>query len=203
MATVRTIVLPHYPSYPIHVCMFKDVSNAAFLRSQLLEANPDFDYAFLDAAMILSPQHLLSAAFLALHCTQVARAKTRTAHSELVFRLHPNNNIGESYRKFGISDKTSALIAVKLALKPETTAQVVAEHLGEHVKGESADPGEALEHVGMWCDVGKVRKMYKLEGVGEPKKGKRGAIVNGNASDMDERKEMESVITGIITLKGS
>ncbi len=52
MASVQTFVLPHYPSYPVHVALFKDVSNAAFLRSQLLEANPDFDYAFLDATMV-------------------------------------------------------------------------------------------------------------------------------------------------------
>jgi hypothetical protein len=52
MAAIRTFVLPHYPDYPIQVALFKDVTNAAFLRSQLLEANPDFDYAFVDATMV-------------------------------------------------------------------------------------------------------------------------------------------------------
>ena len=52
MANVRTFFLPHYPENPVHVALFKDVSNAAFLRKQLLEANPDFDYAFLDAQMV-------------------------------------------------------------------------------------------------------------------------------------------------------
>jgi len=52
MAAVRTFVLPHYPEYPVQVALFKDVSNASFLRSQLLEANPDFDYAFIDATMV-------------------------------------------------------------------------------------------------------------------------------------------------------
>lgn len=52
MAKVRTFRLPHYDAYPIQVAMFKDVKNAAFLRSQLLAANPEFDYAFLDATMV-------------------------------------------------------------------------------------------------------------------------------------------------------
>jgi EKC/KEOPS complex subunit CGI121/TPRKB len=52
MAAVRTFTLPHYEAYPVHVALFKDVTNAAFLKSQLLEANPDFDYAFLDASMV-------------------------------------------------------------------------------------------------------------------------------------------------------
>jgi EKC/KEOPS complex subunit CGI121/TPRKB len=57
MALVRTFKLPHYESYPVHVALFKDVKNAGYLRSQLLEANPDFDYAFLDAEMVGSKFH--------------------------------------------------------------------------------------------------------------------------------------------------
>lgn len=52
MAAVRTFTLPHYEAYPVQVALFKDVKNAEFLRSQLLAANPEFDYAFLDAAMV-------------------------------------------------------------------------------------------------------------------------------------------------------
>lgn len=52
MVSVRTFTLPHYERYPVHVALFKDVTNADYLRSQLLEANADFDYAFLDAEMV-------------------------------------------------------------------------------------------------------------------------------------------------------
>jgi EKC/KEOPS complex subunit CGI121/TPRKB len=52
MAQVQTFTLPHYEAYPVHVALFQDVKNAAFLRSQLLEANAEFDYAFLDAEMV-------------------------------------------------------------------------------------------------------------------------------------------------------
>jgi hypothetical protein len=52
MAAVRTFTLPHYEAYPVQIALFKGVKNAEYLRSQLLAANSDFDYAFLDAAMV-------------------------------------------------------------------------------------------------------------------------------------------------------
>lgn len=63
MASVRTFTLPHYHAYPIHVALFKDVANASYLRSQLLAANPDFDYAFLDASMVGTLSHCFCIAF--------------------------------------------------------------------------------------------------------------------------------------------
>jgi hypothetical protein len=52
MASIRSFTLPHYDAYPVHVALFTNVTNAAFLRSQLLAANPEFDYALLDASMV-------------------------------------------------------------------------------------------------------------------------------------------------------
>ncbi|KAF2795246.1 CGI-121-domain-containing protein [Melanomma pulvis-pyrius CBS 109.77] len=201
MAAVRTFVLPHYPEYPIQIALFKDVTNAAFLRSQLLEANSDFDYAFIDASMILTPTHLLSPVFLSLHLHLTTRLKTRTPHSEIIFRLHPNNNIGESYRKFGISDTTTTLIAVRLSLTPDVTRESVAKHLGDVVEGTSVDVGERGEMLGEWGDVGLVRKVYKL-GDGGGAKGKKGAKGVAIGGGVDERREMESVILGIMAIKG-
>ncbi|KAF2708073.1 CGI-121-domain-containing protein [Pleomassaria siparia CBS 279.74] len=202
MAAVRTFSLPHYPDYPIQVALFKDVKNATFLRSQLLEANADFDYAFIDATMILTPLHLLHPTFLSLHLalSTPPRLKSRTPHSEIIFRLHPNNNIGESYRKFGITDTTTSLIAVKLSLTPEITSESVAKHLGDVVEGTSVEIGENGEQLGEMCQVSKIRKVYKLGDGGKPK-GKKG-VVNGDA-DVDERKQMESVILGIMSVKGT
>nr|Q0UEM3.2 RecName: Full=EKC/KEOPS complex subunit CGI121 [Parastagonospora nodorum SN15] len=232
MAHVRTFTLPHYEAYPVHVALFKDVKNPSYLKSQLLEANPAFDYAFLDAAMvarlgiawwshaaandrpqILSPTHLLSTTFITIHALCTHRQKTRTPHSELVFRLSPNNNIGESYKKFGISDTTTHLIAVKLPLKSsdaeakewlvdgEITNESVSQHLGSVVEGTSVEISEKGEELGQWCDIDKIRKVYKL-GDGSAKKGKKGAAVNGDGAEKEgEKKQMEVVILGTIALK--
>lgn len=162
---------------------------------------------------ILSPAHLLTSTFLTLHALHTHRQKTRTPHSELVFRLSPNNNIGESYKKFGLSDTTTDLIAVKLPLRTEgddwvvdeaITNESVSNHLGSVVEGTSVEIAEDGEELGMACDVEKVRKLYKLGADGGAKKGKKGAVVNGDGGEKkNSRKEMESVILGTIALKGS
>lgn len=221
MASVRTFTLPHYHVYPVHVALFKDVTNASSLRRQLLDANPDFDYAFLDASMIISPQHLLSATFIALHNFLTARPKTRTPHSELVFRLSPNNNIGESYKKFGIADDSTTIIAVKLPLsasgpdgayvKDESiTNQSVSAHLASAVQGTSVAIAEDGNELGLWCQLDKVRKVYKLgsadSGAGGKKTTKSSAFINGQGgvNEMkDNKADMESVILGTMALKGS
>lgn len=51
--SLETINLPHLPSsLPVHVVLYRDVQNASFLRQQLLSANADFEYAFIDASMV-------------------------------------------------------------------------------------------------------------------------------------------------------
>ena len=52
-ATLETINLSHHPaSLPIHVALYRDVQNAAFLRQQLITGKADFEYAFIDASMV-------------------------------------------------------------------------------------------------------------------------------------------------------
>jgi EKC/KEOPS complex subunit CGI121/TPRKB len=75
--------------------------------------------------------------------------------------------------------------------------------LGENVKGTSVELGEGGEELGEACEVDQVRKVYKLSDGGKSGKGKKGAVVNGDVGVKDERKEMESVVLGIIALKGS
>ncbi|KAF1955124.1 CGI-121-domain-containing protein [Byssothecium circinans] len=196
----RTITLPHYPHHPLHITLFKNLKNASFLKSQLLSSNPSFDYAFLDATMILSPLPLYLSAALAIQAHLTNTLKTRTPHSELVFRLHPNNNIGEAYRKFGISETTTEMIAVKISLGEGVTRESVGRHLAEVVEGEAVEIGEESGELDMWADLGKIKKIYKLSDGGKGKKGAKG-VVNGEGKD--ERREMESVIMGIMTLKGT
>lgn len=53
MSHLETLYLPHLPpSLPIHISLFRDLRNAAFLREQLLAGNSAFEYAFVDASMV-------------------------------------------------------------------------------------------------------------------------------------------------------
>lgn len=58
MDSGSTIELPHLPQYPVHISLFKDVRNSKFLREQLLAANAEFEYAFVDATTV-NPDILL------------------------------------------------------------------------------------------------------------------------------------------------
>jgi EKC/KEOPS complex subunit CGI121/TPRKB len=51
--SLEQIALEHIPSdYVVSAALFKDVQNAAFLHSQLLARNSDFEYAFIDASVV-------------------------------------------------------------------------------------------------------------------------------------------------------
>lgn len=61
MADVQTVRLAHVAhSTPVFAALFKDVKNAAFLRRQLIEANADYEYAFLDASTVSGQVKLAS-----------------------------------------------------------------------------------------------------------------------------------------------
>ena len=90
---METIQLPHLPDHPLHVVLFQDVQNAPFLRQQLLDGNTDFQYAFLDASVLLSRSHVLSACWRAINDQLADRMKSHNVHSEIVFAMSPNNNV--------------------------------------------------------------------------------------------------------------
>jgi EKC/KEOPS complex subunit CGI121/TPRKB len=68
------------------------------------------------------------------------------------------------------------------------------------VEGESVPIGEDGEEIGAFCDVEKVKKAYKLDGVGG---GGKKEAVNGTSGAIGDRKELEGVILGMMTIKGS
>lgn len=212
---METAHLPHLPLHPLRICLFTDVHNAPFLRQQLLHGNTDFEYAFLDAAVLLSRAHVLAACFRAINDMQGDRLKSRNVHSEIVFAMHPNNNVGhflsassvlpashhaalhisyhqliisqiaESFRRFGIQDDTKTILAIKVG----GDEAAVRQHLLSHVEGTAVPlTDEALAHL---HDAARIRKIYRLDA---PKKGEAAAQLG---------KEAEAFIVGSMALKGS
>lgn len=53
MALLQSFDLEHLPAeHTIHVALYRDVKNAAFLHQQLLAGNTDFEYGFIDASVV-------------------------------------------------------------------------------------------------------------------------------------------------------
>jgi hypothetical protein len=113
---METITLPHLPNSPIQVCLFNNVKNSAFLRQQLLQGNSDFEYAFLDASVLISTSHVLAACFKAISDSLNNRLKTRNVHSEIVFALSPNNNV--SFLLASYSDDMTKLYPIDRRVFP-------------------------------------------------------------------------------------
>nr|POE68842.1 ekc/keops complex subunit [Quercus suber] len=90
---MESITLPHLSEHQLQVALFANVRNATFLRTQLLQGNSSFEYAFLDASAILSRAHIQAACFRAINDLLNDRLKSRNVHSEIVFSLSPNNNV--------------------------------------------------------------------------------------------------------------
>lgn len=195
MALVQTLRLAHLPpSLAVHIALYRDVQNASFLRQQLLQGNPEYEYAFIDASTIISPNHLLAAVFRAANDYLNKRLKSRNVHSEIVFALSPNNNIATSFRTFGLTDSTTSLLIVKLSTNPSVTSSSISSHLSTAVKGTATD--HPLESISEISNLNAVRKIYKIKDVG------RGGGEKRDRDEEQERRELEVMVIGIMALRG-
>lgn len=53
MSHLQTIHLEHLPpNYDLHIALYRNVTNAAFLHQQLLAGNTNFEYALIDASVV-------------------------------------------------------------------------------------------------------------------------------------------------------
>ncbi|KAI9759907.1 MAG: 5'-flap endonuclease [Chaenotheca gracillima] len=201
---VQTFALEHIPSdRPVHVGLFRHVRNSASLKQQLLAGNPEYEYAFIDASVIVSTVHALSAVYRALHDALQGRLKTRNVHSEIVFALSPSYNIAESFRRYGVGEATSSLLAIKVSTDASITHDSVEKHLSEIVEGEAVEFTD--DNLSSMTDVETVRKYYKLKLSGGKKVGTASAkAVNGvSDSDVRETKDLEAAILGAMALRGA
>ncbi|OJD10644.1 hypothetical protein AJ78_08402 [Emergomyces pasteurianus Ep9510] len=206
MSLLETIQLAHAPSNcPVHVALYRDLQNASFLREQLLSGNTEFEYAFIDAAMILSTTHILAAVFRAVNDHQNSRLKSKNVHSEIVYSLSANNNIAESFRKFGLTDATKDLLVVKVSTSPEVTHESVARHLGKVIEGDSLTFDN--ENLRLVSDLSKIKKAYKL-GSGNTKSTPKAGAANAGLNDSNKSvgiktRDLERTILGLMALRGS
>ncbi|GAD93374.1 protein cgi121 [Paecilomyces variotii No. 5] len=197
MSLLETLNLSHLPSsVPVHIALYRDLKNAPFLRQQLLSGNSEFEYAFIDASMILSRTHILAATFRAVNDYLNGRLKSRNVHSEIVFSLSPNNNIAESFRKFGLTDATNDLLVIKVSVSPEITHDSVAQHLEQVVEGTAVPFRNAT--LSAISDISKIRKAYKMGAA--PAK----PVSNQtNGTHDSTQRDLEIALLGAIALRGA
>ncbi|KAI5291697.1 hypothetical protein KEM54_001667 [Ascosphaera aggregata] len=188
MSLLDSIHLEHTPaSFSVHIALYRRLQNAPFLRQQLLSGNTQFEYALIDATSLISRTHLLAAVLRAINDSLHNRLKSKNVHSETVFALSPNNNIAESFRKFGITDATENLLVVKISSSAEVTHDTIAAHLQEVIHGEAVSPSD--DNLMQIANIDKIKKIYKLGA----NKGQDPATI----------KRLEMSILGAIALRGT
>ncbi|MCJ1244646.1 hypothetical protein MMC30_001845 [Trapelia coarctata] len=105
----------------------------------------------------------------------------------------PTPQIAASFRTFGISDKTTDLLIVKLGFSPDTTAETIAKHLESAVEGTWAEfDDSSLTEI---SDILKIKKIYKLQDFTD--RGQKPEI-----GEVD-KSEMEAMILGLMALRGA
>ncbi|KAF8865235.1 CGI-121-domain-containing protein [Acephala macrosclerotiorum] len=147
MALLQTVQLEHLPpSHSIHIALYRNIQNAAFLQQQLLDGNTDFEYALIDASVIVSKIHALAAVYRAVNDLLSNRLRSRNVHSEIVFSLSPNNNIAESFRRFGIQPTTTSLLLIKISTpESQITAEQLSARLATQVQVRAREVDERRE----------------------------------------------------------
>ncbi|KAL9058641.1 MAG: hypothetical protein Q9162_001648 [Coniocarpon cinnabarinum] len=200
---LSTIPLIHLspPNNSIHVALFTDVANGAFLRRQLIDGNEDFEYAFIDCANIVGTSQVLSACFRAINDAQNDRLRSRNVHSEIVFSLGTNSNIGTSLKAFGVDATTKHLLAIKVSRAGsnemlDAERDAIQHHLNTHVQGHALP--FTKDSISKMTDWPKVRKTYKLSDFNLQ------SLTNGSdGAESELHKEIETAIVGMIVLRGS
>ncbi|KFA61823.1 hypothetical protein S40285_07542 [Stachybotrys chlorohalonatus IBT 40285] len=194
---LETLHLEHLPaSYAVHIAMFCAVQNAAHLHQQLLDRNAQFEYAFVDASIVLSRRQLLSAVFKAASNSASGTLKTPNVHSEIVASLSSSNNIADAYRRYGISPTTKDLLVVKVVMAEDDqntalTSEDVWNHLEQGVDGTAVPVSD--ENLATVTDLPKVRKYYKLNGLN---------WLDRQDDDGFKRQEMEMLILSSMAIRG-
>ncbi|KAL7792085.1 kinase binding protein CGI-121 domain-containing protein [Trichoderma ceciliae] len=195
--SLETVVLEHVPSsHRVHLALFRNVRNAGFLHQQLLARNSDFEYAFIDASMIVSRIHLLSAVFKAVNNSVSGILKTPNVHSETVVSLSSSSNIADAYRRFGVSPSTTDLFVVKITFPSDSnpvpaSPATISQHLRDNVQGDVVPATD--DSIAAITDVRTVRKNYKLNGL---------AWLDAIKDELVKREEVERLVLGGMALRG-
>jgi len=186
-------------STEMRVWLFTEVKNGGALKKALVEASRSndaaeqrrLDWAFLDASMITSLQHLVSAVCQALVSRSHGTLKTRTLHSEILWTLSPGSNIMEAIKTFGIGAQTSALLLVKLQPIEAGANDDVDEAARRLVDGRLV----SLDQLGKSTTINweALRRLYKLNE--DP------VIKELAGDDVELHAMMDQIITSTVALK--
>ncbi|KAH9442088.1 hypothetical protein MJO28_014930 [Puccinia striiformis f. sp. tritici] len=192
----------------INVWLFEEVKNANEIKKALIQASQTndrseqdrLDWAFIDASMITSRQHLITAVSQALVTRSHGTLKTKTLHSEILWTLSPGTNIMEAIKKFGLGPQTSALLLVKLQPIQAEPDSLSNEGLDQAARALVDGNLVSLDHLGKsivnWKEL---RRMYKINDDLVIKELERKSKTT--AGDLELHAMIDKIVTSTVALK--
>ncbi|KAF9291344.1 kinase binding protein CGI-121-domain-containing protein [Linnemannia elongata] len=139
----------------IHMACFTAVKNAPDLKEKLQNQDKSLTFAIVESNLIMDVFQLLLAATKAAHDNETGKLATQTISSEIIYNLSPSKNIAESLKRFGITEDTTSLIAVKIGGNPDE----IMEEMSRTVDGNLV----SFSKLDQEKDMTKLRQYYKID----------------------------------------
>lgn len=160
----REIEVPVYKKYKAVCFLASNVKNCQEIKENLIKANKDYDYGFINAKNVVSLEQLYSGFYKTVMSQHDGNMKSRTLHTELLYSLSPFKNIMDCLNKFGISKDSNSILIVKI-VESETLnndfIKTQQEHLKSIIDGEFLDiTDDSLQEI---TDIKALEKNYKLK----------------------------------------
>ncbi|KAF8947974.1 hypothetical protein BGZ47_007112 [Haplosporangium gracile] len=139
----------------IHMACFTAVKNAPELKEKFQNQDKSLTFAIVESNLIMDVFQLLVAATKAAHDNEIGKLATQTIGSEIIYNLSPSKNIAESLKRFGITEDTTSLIAVKIGGNPDE----IMEDMSRTVDGNLV----SFSKLDQEKDMVKLRQYYKID----------------------------------------
>ncbi|RDD40067.1 EKC/KEOPS complex subunit Tprkb [Trichoplax sp. H2] len=141
--------------YWLHIALFCQVTNLEELKQGLIDNK--ISAAFINPALIVGIFQLSVAAFKAAHLQDINKMKTRNVHSELLYSLSPSKNIAGSFKKFGLSNDSNAVIVAVIDTESEENSSKFQMAI-QAVKGERI----GIEKINDFSKYEDIKKIYSI-----------------------------------------
>lgn len=125
------LVIAGHPDATLSVLLFQNVTNSKQLQERVVSGDLPAEFAFLNAVLVPDLFLLRLAAEVALKGCQAGALKTRSLHSEVVYNLSGSRHITESFRRYGITEHVTHVLAARFDASSEEIETVKALVQGE------------------------------------------------------------------------
>ncbi|KAJ1508935.1 hypothetical protein HMI54_015049 [Coelomomyces lativittatus] len=140
---------------------WKNIQNVSELLDQLTSKTPSEHFKnviILNAEMIYSQAHLMTALQRAFLNFKLNQMKMRTLGTELLYLLSPYPNIKESFQTFGLTSATRHILLLKILSNDDLSDISLSEINPWSIHGDVA----SIQDIGSVCSIEKLLSTYKL-----------------------------------------